>query len=274
MALRKTAKQPVISTLKDKQEEKRTKSFLEEICQRLPEKFPLGINHDHISKSIGYMENFEITKIPNYDNEWMIVADVYLEEKEDLNEALGGFSFSWTEPFMTVKENEIGCIYIPYPHYNDNDFLVSLYDDEKGISIGKWKKKEADPVLTSLIVGAFYMLITPAWTKFYDETIAPSILSLIEKCKPAEERGISFNYGQVIDHESHGKVHLHFIPNKKESLEEIHPELIKSGTQLAVDFLEDETSEVYQIKLYYHSSDLGYRLHCVQYQNGNEKYHS
>ena len=136
--------QPVLSTREDSQGEKRTKEFLDEIVQSMPQRFPVGQHHDMGKQHCGYMQNFRVVPVPKADDEWMIIADIELDSGT-VGEAIGGFSYGFAANYRQNADQVETAVYLPHPYYNNEQIINELLLAPIPLQVGKWHKKAVDP---------------------------------------------------------------------------------------------------------------------------------
>ncbi|MGD0277482.1 MAG: hypothetical protein ABSB79_15800, partial [Syntrophales bacterium] len=183
--------QTISGTREDSHGEKQTKEFLEKLCRVLGKRCPLYQQHDMQKNNIGYVENFRVVPDEDYPGEWLLKGDVYYT-CNNVDDALKGFSYSFTVLHEDSPNHAEYSVYIPYPYYNDQNLILYLKD--KSIAFGYWYKKAAEQINVALIVTGINLLIAPLWKQVYDETVAPHIKKILREMKPLQEEGLSFNY--------------------------------------------------------------------------------
>ena len=123
-------------------------------------KVPLHQHHQMIAPTTGYIENVRLIEDFGNPGEWMVVGDLTVQSGKYMGE-LGGFSISFTAP-LVQRENASCLLYIPYPHYNDDELVSALASDPE-LTIGKWIKKSADPATYALFGATIVFVLRPAW---------------------------------------------------------------------------------------------------------------
>ena len=265
--------QTVLTTEKDTQGEQVTKEFLEHLVYDIPPKIPLGQQHDMSKNIIGLMENFRILPMENKPGEWKLTADINITDKELLEECIkGGFSYSLTEKYRSNAEETMGCIYFPFPYYNDETLFDEILSMDIPISVGKWRKKSADPVAIALISSFFLFLIGPFWTKVFNESIYPFITASIKKLKTLNKKEVIYEYAQIIKDNTGRIVKIYFIPDRERNFETLSPRFIECGLKKVIDLILIDTviqdKGAYLIKLYFDNNSNEYKIFFVQYCDG------
>ena len=120
----KIFKQQILAGTKvDLQGEKIPKRILEGFVKSSNgRKIPLNQSHDFAKQCPGYMENLNLIEDENEKDEWALVGDIYCEP-EKLEEVMGGFSISYLEITHPCKDDPEILLYLPYPYYNDHEYL-------------------------------------------------------------------------------------------------------------------------------------------------------
>ncbi len=147
--------QVLASTCLDRQGERVDKAFLDKLCENFSKhkKLPLNQSHDMTLMDVGYIENFSVVKDGDGKEEWCLIGDVYFHDVE-IDEALKGFSYSITDDLKGDFSNrEIG-VYLPYPYYNDEEFLDNLAEIKNRIVAGScWVRSLKRISLASCLTG-------------------------------------------------------------------------------------------------------------------------
>jgi len=149
----------VASTKCDSYGEIKTKEFFEKLIENCP-RIPVGQQHDMSLPTVGFIENFRIIEDSTCPGEWNVIADVFLISG-DLDSALKGMSYTFTEKTHGRIQDSEFSVYLPHPFYNDEEFIqkyVTLYPDA---AIGRVYRKSADPILLAIIIGATQVVIGP-----------------------------------------------------------------------------------------------------------------
>lgn len=210
----KELKQQVLAGTKlDAQGETATKEFLISLCESSNKKgkIPLGQHHDMSKDSVGYIENFNVVPDSNDEAHWTLVGDVYFHDI-DLDEALKGFSYSITEDLVGDLNNKKIAIYIPYPHYNDDDLLEALAEENSGVVAGSWRKKSADPDTVSLLISLVLFVAAPAFTNYWNEKITPAYKKFREKLGKKS----NLDFVQVSKGHRDETFGIYFIPSRSD----------------------------------------------------------
>jgi hypothetical protein len=262
--------QAVMSTRQDTQGEKQTKEHLDEIVANTPPRFPLGQHHDMSKPYCGYMENFRVVPIESGPGEWMLIADIHIESG-NVADAVGGFSYGWTTKYRRNQERVEGAVYLPYPHYNDEELVDKLLETSLPLEVGKWHKKAADPEPIGLIVTFVLFVLAPTWQKLYDTRVHPYLTKLIADLKE-KTRDLKYHYGFQIRDEQGRTVSVYLIPTQHEPLYFSHLATLKGGVEAAMAYLTTndlaKTRGVHLLKLRYDSLVGDYVVFSVQFCDG------
>lgn len=202
---------------------------------------PLHRMHNMLHEPVGYIENFRILPNEKIDGEWILIGDVTVLSGT-LDETMKGFSISYLDK---IKYEE-GCgisVYIPFPAYNDKEFMDELLQDNE-IGVGKWKKKSYNPETVMLIVSSVIIpLCAPIWDSVYKEHVAPSLRRFFNNHKERLlNKELRAEIVQIIDFDG-AQVEVRFMPpieRKELFLSEI---AINNGIKVVREFLESKREE-------------------------------
>ena len=256
----------------DRVGERLTKSFLDKYANAVKgSRQPLHDKHDMARPTIGFVENHRVQHDPDNPGEWILVADVYLEDGVPI-EAYGGFSISGVE---MIHEPELADarLLIAYPHYNDEKLIRELAADP-ALDIGKWIRKGAEDFQWGVIFGSLLaFIVTPIWDDTYKRKIAPRIDQLLQlylaKLQP---KGVGAELVQQVVFRDEA-VEVRFIPDRGSEASCLRSEVIGAGLQLVVAFLwQDRKSGdvgVRRIVVFYDKGASGYALHRIEYADGS-----
>ena len=266
--------QTIASTHSDSQGEKLPKKILEEISKA--GRSPISQSHQPEKKSIGHMDNFRVVSDPKEGEEWFLIADVYFtEEPDDIDICLGGFSFSITEIIKELSPTDSDyAIYLPYPFYNNKKLLNDLSNKDKNVSLGRWYKKSADPTTVTLVVSFILFVLSPAWTKFFDNKLWPKIKRIWKIIPEMRSHGVQrIDFVQVVRINSH-QASIYFIPeaNKEEIC--FGKDKIEKGFNTVYEYSKTDPksrSLGYRVvKVYWESQKEEYRLFHIEYKDGTD----
>jgi hypothetical protein len=248
---------------------------LESLCENfLGRRIPLHQKHSMAEPTLGYIENLHLTPDNNDKGKWSLVGDVYVTHGT-LDEALKGFSISLTLPLREVANPDI-LLYIPFPHYNNAEFVADLSTDPK-LTIGKWIKKEADPTALAIFGSVVVLIITPIWDDIYKRKIAPKIYQFLENhFSRIQNAGIGFEHQQILDYESH-EIAIRFIPAAGIERYCFDPDLLRAGISYVIDHLKSDSRAkspgVERIVLKYDIGSRTYTLFRIEYKDGDVAHH-
>ncbi len=198
----------------DSQGEKLTIKDLDYLAEISNPRVNLGQRHDLSSDNIGYIENFRVVKSEKYSDEYFLIGDVYFNT-DSIDEALNGFSFSLTKVIYGDASKEALSVFIPYPYYNKDDLLKDIYNNDSNIIVGKWIKKEADPLSIILILVNF--LLKPVWDSVWKDKIYPILIKNINQINKLMNSTNKYNIIQICFNKY--KFLVYFIPDNDNSPE-------------------------------------------------------
>jgi hypothetical protein len=263
--------QPLASTNLDSQGERLSVIFLRQFYERMVgRRFPVHQQHDMSKRVAGYIENVRLVADRRNSGEWQLIGDVFVE-CGTINDILGGFSISGTE-VLFCPEAASALIYLPFPHYNDSEFIAELLSDPE-LTVGKWIKKEAIPLGWVMLGSVIAFAITPVWDDVYKRKIAPRIDKLIERLLPRfQEKGLKIELVQIVLFLG-AEVEVRIIPSANSNSSSLRSEGVHGGLKVVVDFLEtDQKSNIVgvsRVVIFHDDSIPAYRLHRVEYADGD-----
>jgi hypothetical protein len=263
--------QTVASTHIDRNGERLTKAFLEKYAAAMVgAKHPLNSQHD-LSRRTAGIENHRVVPDPSSLGEWLLLADVHLDEDVPI-ESFGGFSIAGIE-MVYVPESADAKLLLGYPYYNDADLLRELAEDKR-LALGKWIRKSAGELELGVLLGSLLaFLVTPIWEDMYTRKIAPRIDQLIDLyVKKIQSKGISAELLQVVGFNG-SDVQVHFIPARSLEAKCLRSESVRQGLRVAIDFLQNDGKSnnvgARRIVLFYDEGKAGYALHRIEYSDGD-----
>lgn len=263
--------QVLASTRLDSQGESQTIESLNRLAALFSKhgRMPLHQHHDMTLESVGHIENFSVIQDGTDPSHWVLIGDVSFRDV-DLDEALRGFSYSITDQLVGNKKPS-AAVFLPYPYYNDTSLLSDLTKDQPNIAAGAWRKKGADPDQISLIVGFVLFIAAPAYTNYWNSTLAP----LFSKLRSSLTKVRSVEFCQTLTGLRGETYAAYFIPPRGGSTDLITLPLVVDAleritTFINVDPLAQERG-VHLVKLSHHGSR--YEITSVQYLDGSIVYH-
>lgn len=231
---------------------------------------PLHQRHDISLEAVGHIENFCVVQDPSDPTHWALVGDVTFKDIE-LDEALKGFSYSITDKIVGA-EDPLAAVFVPYPYYNDKALLLELTEDQERVASGAWRKKQADPTDVSLLISFALFIGAPAYTNYWNGTIAP----LLAKLRNRFSNLGSVDFCQTLTDPGGKTYAAYFIPSRDGSAEQLTLSLIADGIERTSDFIRsDELARsrgVYLVRLSFIGSR--YELVAVHYLDGSIVNHS
>lgn len=270
---KKHINQTIGSTREDLHGEKRPKEFFERFAKDWGERKPLHQHHDMSKETIGYMENFRVVPDEEYDGEWCLKADIYITS-DDVDEAMRGFSYSCIETVWGKKDNYQHCIFLPFPHYNDKDFIDELVASSKDLAVGRLIQKQLDPLTVGLITTSITFLLAPGWTNIYNEHVRPRIKSLFSYIPKLKKKHISPEFYMHVQGHKKEMIQVNYIPDRANETESLNDEYVFDGLKQVDEFINKDiksrTIGIKRIKLYFDTTSSTYKLFHVEYLDGND----
>ena len=238
----------------------------------MPQRIPLGVEHDLGNVATGYLEKFKVIPAPNHPGEWALVGDLYVDEMPTSNQPLRGLSFAFTKVTEANHDEWEACVFLPFPHYNSASLNQHLLNSGLPLAIGRWHKKNADPETVGLIIKAGLFLLSPLWTNVFNAHVKPFLLGLFGTLSESEYDGLAFDYVQDVALEEGYQIKLVFVSDHRNWKASLDPELIRSGIAVAEKFLRKNplatVKPVSQLRLVFSTDQAAYRPYIVQYQDG------
>lgn len=203
--------QILAGTRLDSQGERNPKEVLDSFCAMYTGKrMPMNQQHDLTLKSPGYIENLRVVPDEGSPGDWSLIGDVHYDGKS-LQTVMGGFSISFLEIIQRSQTQDLFHVYLPYPHYNDSALVDNLFE-EGFVSVGRWAKKAADPVIMALIGGVIVFIMKPVWEDLYKTQIAPHIYRFFtEKFGTLREKKIETQFVQHVEYNNY-EIQVLLIP--------------------------------------------------------------
>lgn len=165
--------------------------------------------HSMASPALGFVENIRVVEDQKCPGEYRLAGDVTIESGT-LDEALKGFSISFTRPLLQ-REGARLLIYLPYPYYNDQQIVGQLASDTD-VTIGKWIKKGADSTAVAVFGATIVFLLKPAWDEVYKELVSPWVRQFLSRHWPLlEKQELTVEHIQLVIYKGH-QVEFRFVP--------------------------------------------------------------
>lgn len=267
--------QIVAGTHIDEQGEKMTKQIFEKLISSSAPKMPLHQHHDMGRKTLGYLENFKLVPDKKHKAEWNVIADVYITS-DNIDEALNGFSFSMLETVGGNTEAPLFYIHLPYPVYNDIEFIESLIREDDDLLVGKWVKKALDPIMIALITTGIALFFAPEWDIQYKKRIRPAMERLLKFVPIISEKKVSVDLIQHVVGHLEEKVKVYFVPDRSDIIGSYKEEYILSALKDVEEFLNSDikakVTGIEMVKLYFDKMKSKYLLFHVQYLDGADSH--
>lgn len=263
--------QQVAGTEVDAHGEKRTKEFFEKLINSYPPRLPLTQQHDMSKETLGYLENFRLIPSKNVQGEWSLIADIYITS-DDIDEALKGFSISVTETIGGNTTSPKYYVHLPFPLYNDKEFIESLIGSDKDLLVGKLIKKSVDPVAIGLITASVALILGPEWDIQYKRHVRPAMGKLLEHIPKLLQRNVSPDLIQHVVGKLDEAIKVYFIPDRRDIIGSYEEKYILQAIGEVGEFLNGDSKAgitgVGMIKLYFDRDNRKYILFHVQYLDG------
>lgn len=264
--------QVIAGTSVDLHGEKYSKEFFEEMIESTPDRMPLHQHHDMSKEVLGYLENFRL--VLNAD-EWNVIADIYITA-ETVDDVFKGFSFSSTRSMAGNIERPVYNIYLPYPHYNDSNFVDDLVNIDSELMVGKWIKKGLTGLEIGLIATGIAVIVAPEWDIQYRSHVRPALIKLFSFLPKLKEKNIPVDLVQQVEHGPH-LVQLYFTPDRSSSeseAESFKEQYFIYAYETAIKFLVSDPKSnsvgAHRLKLYFDSKAKSYKVFHIQYLDGTD----
>jgi hypothetical protein len=218
----------------DTQGEKLSKEVLEIFCAKNAGiRMPLGEGHDVSLPPQGYIENLRLEPHETLEEEWVLKADIFCEE-EALKRLLRGFSISFLEP-AKGPSNAIMSVHVPYPSYNDSDFMMDLAAIPR-LGTGRWVKKAADPTTIAALTIVLPFVLAPAWDKLYKERFGSYLDVLLDSLLPKLQRkGLTAEFIHIVPYDDR-RIEIRLLSPRGSAA--FNYELVLKGLSTAATWLE------------------------------------
>ena len=267
--------QIIAGTKVDRHGEKLTKEFFQGLIERLPSRVPLNQHHDMRLETLGYLENLRLVPCVDEPDEWNVIADIYITS-ESVDEALRGFSFSAMERIGGCTDSPLYHIHLPFPVYNDSDFIDELIESDQDLMVEKWIKKSVDPVTIGLISTGIALILSPEWDIQYKRRVRPIIKRALKQVPKLLSKNVTPDLVQHVVGRCGETIKLYFVPDRKNVTESFREEYFIAAIAAVKDFLEhDEKSQaigVDTIKLYFNPNGPAYLIFHIQYLDGFDQH--
>ena len=239
--------------------------LLQQFCDKHPNGMPIQQQHDLSKPSLGYFKNL---RVEPHKHGHALVADIYTEEEIDFTK-FGGLSISALYLFHEPKDAELAC-YLPYPFYNDVEFMREL-KDLAGLAVGGHIKKELSIETIGLISTFLVLLVAPEWDAQYKSNVRPKLVNAINLIKkklwPKE---ICADLKQKINVKSN-EVDIIFIPDRNSNTTGLDPEKIDNGLLTAIKYLESNHRAADRLTLVYYPNRNQYEITNIRFDDGSDE---
>jgi hypothetical protein len=227
---------------------------------------PLHQKHSMGEPTLGYIENVRLIADESGDG-WSVIGDVAVTQGT-LPDDLRGFSVSFTAPLVEAEDPEF-LLYIPYPHYNDREFVEELASD-RSVKVGKWVKKSAEVSEFAIFGLAISFWLRPVWDDLYKNDLSPRIRRFLSESWPKlQSKGLALEHVQIVIH-SGREIELRFIPDRGREEACLSPEQIQSGIKLVAGYLDESHSQeapvIERIVLRYAADSRCYEIARVEHR--------
>ena len=270
---RKHLDQIIAGTQVDGHGEKRSKEFFESLISSYPQRMPLNQQHDMRKETLGYLENFRLVPSASEADEWNVIADIYITS-DDIDDALKGFSFSALETIGGNTTSPLYYVHLPFPVYNDEEFIAGLIDSDDEILVGKWIKKSIDPVTIGLVATGIALFLGPEWDIQYKSRVRPAMEKLLSLIPKLIEKDVSPDLIQHVVGNLEETIKVYFVPDRNDVVGSYQERHILPAIGVVRDFLaSDDKSKITGVemaKLYFDKQKNLYTLFHVQYLDGSD----
>lgn len=232
-------------------------------------KLPLHQQHQMSEPTTGFIENVRLVQ-EGATEDWAVLGDVTVESGA-FDKGMRGFSISFMAP-LVEREHANCLLYIPYPHYNNQEFVAELASDSD-LKIGKWVKKSAETTTYALFGATIAFALTPVWDHFYKSRIAPIIDRFLDDhLEQLGSKNLSLEHVQIVLHGGH-EVELRFIPERGKERWCFSQRCIATGIALvAQKLLTNAVANEYGVQrvvLRYSTISRAYEISRIEYRNGH-----
>lgn len=263
--------QTLAGTCVDSQGERNPKEVLDSFARQYAGKrMPLNQQHDLSLKSPGYVENLRVVPDEDSPGDWRLVGDVSFD-RGTLHEAMGGFSISFLEVLRRSKSQDLFHIYLPFPHYRDQQFLDDLFEEGYS-SVGRWAKKAADPTTVGLIGATVIFLIKPVWEDLYKTQIAPHIYDFFKrKMGKLKEKKIDAQLVQYVEYNNY-EIQVLLLPARGREEECFAVDSTTAAMKLVHEqliSLPDSSTPPSKIFLQYDDDANAFKIHRIENKDGS-----
>lgn len=265
--------QRVASTLTDSQGEKLSLENLQKLLEmsNAQDYVLLGDEHDLAKRHKGYIKNFRIVKSETEKDEYHLIADVYCQDVA--NWSSGGFSWSLIEHFPNQDVDSELHVFLPYPYYNENDYLTELKSHD-GYALGSWKKKSADPTIIGLIYNSVALFLTPIWNSIYKNQVEPRLIDLFEKIFKNKPESLKYDLIQNVMHPQGYVFKVYFLLSKADLNISVEQFRLRYGVEIVRQYIENTTdnNRISMIIMRFVDENSGFQIWSIEYQDGNKVY--
>lgn len=263
--------QTLAGTQIDSQGERNPKEVLDSFARQYAGKhMRLNQQHDLSLTSPGYVENLRVVPDEHSPGDWSLVGDVSFDSGT-LQEAMGGFSISFLEVLRGSKSHDLFHIYLPFPHYRDQQLLEELFEEGYS-SVGRWAKKAADPVTMGLIGATLIFLIKPVWDDLYKTQIAPHIYNFFKrKFGKLKEKEIDVQLVQYVVYNNY-EIQVLLLPSRGREEECFGVESTTAAMKLVheqLTSLPEYSAPPSKILLLYDDRAACFKVHRVENKDGS-----
>lgn len=263
--------QTLAGTRVDSQGERNPKEVLDSFAQQYAgRRMPLNQQHDLSLKSPGYVENLRVVPDESSPGDWSLVGEVSFDSGT-LQEAMGGFSISFLEVLRRSESQDLFHIYLPFPHYRDQQLLDDLFEEGYS-SVGRWAKKAADPATVGLIGATFIFLIKPVWEDLYKTQIAPHIYEFFKrKFGKLKEKKIDAQLVQYVEYNNY-EIQVLLLPSRGHEEECFAVESTTAAMKLVHERLTSlpvDSTPPSKIFLQFDDGANGFKIHRIENKDGS-----
>ncbi len=233
-------------------------------------KVPLHQQHQMGEPTTGFIENVRLMQDDESNGDWTVLGDVTVESGA-FEKGMRGFSISFVRPL--VERELANCFLdIPYPHYNNQEFVAELASD-LDLKIGRWVKKSAGNTDYALFGATIAFALTPVWDHLYKSRVAPIIDRFLdEHLDRLTAKSLTLEHIQIVLHGGH-EVELRFISERGKERWCFAQQCLTAGITLVAQKLQTnpmaDEHGVQRVVLRYSTPDRAYEVSRIEYRNGH-----
>lgn len=272
--------QVLASTHQDAHGERYDKSFLEDMANSMPTRWPLHQRHDMSLPTLGYVSDPRVISDPKSPGHWLLEADVEYDD-DTFPPDFQGFSWSATQGMLAnCPEDEVEIeIYLPWPLYNNKKEIDQFLGLPAKVGVGKWIKKSISPEYIALInVASAVTTITqplwyPFWEKYSQDVLYPRIQRIRKGLGSLWQRGMTTDLCPRLTNIDGSECKGYLIPDRARNAESYSKNALHSGIMALVDKIKDVNEQEHRnlrtVKAVYERKSRAYRVFHIEYDDGS-----